>query len=234
MKITKPFLVASVLIVTLSGCTSFDSLTTDIANGLNGSSNNAQTAPNTTGSTIVADGKTPELTEGPYYLSGNFTRKDITAGQEGLAQEITFLVTDTNGKPITDAKVDLWHANALGVYSGVEGNSDTFLRGSQTTNSEGYVTFKTIFAGWYGGRTVHYHVKVWRAGQQVLTTQFFVTKEDSDKVYTTYAPYKSKGLQDTTNEQDQIASSVGTALSGLTLKNEFAADSVKSTANIVL
>jgi protocatechuate 3,4-dioxygenase beta subunit len=233
MKITKPFVVATFLVVTLTGCASFDSLTSDIANGLNGSSN-SQSSTSTTETTATADGATPELTEGPYYLSGNFTRKDITAGQEGLAQEITFLVTDSNGKPITDAKVDLWHANALGEYSGVEGNTDTFLRGTQTTNSEGYVTFKTIFAGWYGGRTVHYHVKVWRAGQQVLTTQYFVTQEDADKVYSTYAPYTAKGLQDTTNEQDQIASSVGTALSGLTFKNEFAADSVKSTANIVL
>lgn len=234
MKITKPFVVATFLVVSLTGCASFDSLTTDLANGLNGSSNNSQTAPKVSDATVVADGKTPELTEGPYYLSGNFTRKDITAGQEGLAQEITFMVTDANGKPITDAKVDIWHANALGVYSGVEGNTDTFLRGTQTTNSEGYVTFKTIFAGWYGGRTVHYHVKVWRAGQQVLTTQYFVTKADADKVYTNYAPYKSKGLQDTTNEQDQIASSAGAALTALTFKNEFAADSVKSTANIVL
>lgn len=233
MKITKPFVVATFLVVTLSGCASFDSLTTDIANGLNGS-NNSQSSANNSEATVTAAGATPEVTEGPYYLSGNFTRKDITAGQEGLAQEITFLVTDANGKPITDAKVDIWHANALGVYSGVEGNTDTFLRGTQTTNSEGYVTFKTIFSGWYGGRTVHYHVKVWRAGQQVLTTQFFVSKEDADKVYSTYAPYTQKGLQDTTNEQDQIASALGSALESVTFKNEFAADSVKSTANIVL
>lgn len=231
MKITKPFVVATFLVVTLTGCASFDSVTSDIANELNGSSNSQRSTRTTE---TPAGGATPELTEGPYYLSGNFTRKDITAGQEGLAQEITFLVTDSNGKPITDAKVDIWHANALGEYSGVEGNTDTFLRGTQTTNSEGYVTFKTIFAGWYGGRTVHYHVKVWRAGQQVLTTQYFVTKEDADKVYATFAPYTSKGLQDTTNEQDQIASSAGTALSGLTFKNEFAADKVLSTANIVL
>lgn len=231
MKITKPFIVATVLVVSLSGCAAFDTATTEIANGLNGSSSNAQTSES---NTVVADGQTPELTEGPYYLSGNFTRKDITAGQDGLAQEIIFLVTDANGKPITDAKVDIWHANALGVYSGVEGNTDTFLRGTQTSNSEGYVTFKTIFSGWYGGRTVHYHVKVWRAGQQVLTTQFFVSKADADKVYTNYEPYLQRGVQDTTNEQDQIASSVGDAISVLTFKNEFAADKVLSTANIVL
>ena len=185
---------------------------------------------------------TPSLTEGPYYISGNFKRQNITEGQTGLAQTVKFRVVDTNGKPIVGATVDLWHANGLGQYSGVsdprEGcaacANQTFLRGSQVSDKNGYVTFKTIFAGWYGGRTVHYHVKVWRSGQQVLTTQFFVTKADSDKVYKTYAPYKSKGLQDTTNATDNIARSLGSKLTAVTFKNVFTAKAVTSTGQIVI
>lgn len=186
---------------------------------------------------------TKSLTEGPYYLDGDFVRSDITEGQTGLAQNLTFTVVDTNGKVLKGVRVDLWHANALGQYSGVtdprEGcatcGDATFLRGTQTTNAAGKVTFKTIFAGWYPGRTVHYHVKVWKGSTQVLTTQYFVTAADSAKVYKNYCPYKTKGLQNTSNAQDQIASSLGTAgLKANTLKNAIAAKKVTSTAKIVI
>ena len=186
---------------------------------------------------------TGSLTEGPYYLSGNFVRSDITEGQTGLVQNLTFTVVDTKGTPLKGVRVDIWHANALGQYSGVsdpkEGcatcASKTFLRGTQTTNSAGKVTFKTIFAGWYPGRTVHYHVKVWKGSTQVLTTQYFVTSADSAKVYKSYAPYTSKGLQNTSNAQDMIANSLGASgLAANTLKNTFANKKVTSTAKIVI
>lgn len=186
---------------------------------------------------------TASLTEGPYYVAGNFVRSDITEGQTGLIQNLTFTVVNTKGVPQKGVRVDIWHANALGQYSGVTGPKEgcttcgdkTFLRGTQTTNAAGKVTFKTIFAGWYPGRTVHYHVKVWRGSTQVLTTQYFVSSADSAKVFTAYSPYKTKGLQNTSNAQDQIASSLGTAgLAANTLKNNFAAKKVTSTAKIVL
>lgn len=185
---------------------------------------------------------TPSLTEGPYYLSGNFKRQNITEGVAGLAQTLTFQVVDLNGKAISGATVDLWHANALGQYSGVSDPREgcatcadkTFLRGSQVSDKNGNVTFKTVFPGWYGGRTVHYHVKVWRGGKQVLTTQYFVTKADADKVYKNFTPYTTKGLQDTTNSSDNIARSIGSKLSSVTLKNIFSSKSVKSSAKIVL
>lgn len=186
---------------------------------------------------------TQSLTEGPYYVAGNFVRTDITEGQTGLVQNLTFTVVNTKGTPLKGVRVDVWHANALGQYSGVtdprEGcatcGDKTFLRGTQTTNAAGKVTFKTIFAGWYPGRTVHYHVKVWKGATQVLTTQYFVTAADSAKVFTSIGPYKTKGLQNTSNAQDQIASSLGTAgLAANSLKNAFAAKKVTSTAKIVL
>lgn len=41
---------------------------------------------------------TKSLTEGPYYLDGDFVRAEITEGQTGLAQNLTFTVVDTKGK----------------------------------------------------------------------------------------------------------------------------------------
>lgn len=166
----------------------------------------------------------PALTEGPYYVAGDFMRSDITEGQAGMPMTFTIRVVDTNCNPIPNATVDIWHANALGQYSGVsdpkEGCADcvdkTYLRGSQVTDANGDVTFTTIFPGWYSGRTVHIHVKVWQDGQDVLTTQFFVDKATADAVYAT-ADYK--GTQDVTNEGDRIAQGVGSGLADLMWSN---------------
>lgn len=61
---------------------------------------------------------------------------------------------------------DVWNANATGVYSGLvaDGNGNendtsnydtTFLRGISKADSDGVVTFETIFPGHYSGRTNH-------------------------------------------------------------------------------
>jgi protocatechuate 3,4-dioxygenase beta subunit len=54
--------------------------------------------------------------------------------------------------------VDVWHCDALGVYSGVrdfrfDTSGQKFLRGYQTTDERGEVRFLTIYPGWYVGRT---------------------------------------------------------------------------------
>jgi protocatechuate 3,4-dioxygenase beta subunit len=45
---------------------------------------------------------------------------------------------------LSDAAVEIWHADAAGVYSGVPGNSGNFLRGVQRTNASGVARFDTI------------------------------------------------------------------------------------------
>lgn len=67
-------------------------------------------------------------------------------------------------KPIANGAVDIWHCDAGGTYSGVSGNSGRFLRGIQKTNAKGVASFDTIYPGWYQGRTVHIHVKVYVGG----------------------------------------------------------------------
>lgn len=120
---------------------------------------------------------TPELTEGPYYLPLELIRQDITEGQPGLPLRLRVAVVDlANGGcvPLPDAAVDIWHCDAQGYYSGVEGNpggnasseagagaaAGTFLRGIQLTDADGAAEFQTIYPGWYSGRTVHIHMKV--------------------------------------------------------------------------
>ena len=110
-------------------------------------------------------------------------------------------VVDTSCNPIPNAKVDIWHTNASGKYSGVNGNSEKFLRGSQVTNTQGKATFTSIFPGWYPGRVMHIHVKVWRNGQDVFTSQFFAKDSQVAQIYKSGA-YANRGAQQTNMAND--------------------------------
>jgi protocatechuate 3,4-dioxygenase beta subunit len=60
-------------------------------------------------------------------------------------------------KPLEGARVDVWQANALGVYSATD---TSWLRGWQPTSNWGTADFDTIFPGNYAGRNVHTHAAV--------------------------------------------------------------------------
>src|SRR3954464_9786210 len=91
------------------------------------------------GSAAVAQGLvqcvlTPELTEGPFYVSGEKLRQNITEGKPGTPLTLQLKVLNARTcKAIEKATVDIWHCDAAGVYSGaVAGNAGTnFLRGLQ-------------------------------------------------------------------------------------------------------
>jgi len=113
----------------------------------------------------------PEMTEGPYYVAADAKiRKDIRGGVPGTPLALKLGVANVaTCKPIAGAAVDIWHADAGGVYSDEQQNNtvgQTFLRGVQPTNASGIAAFTTIYPGWYQGRTVHIHVKVARRRQR--------------------------------------------------------------------
>jgi protocatechuate 3,4-dioxygenase beta subunit len=149
---------------------------------------------------------TPELTEGPFYFDVDRIRSDITEDREGTPLRVALRVRDAGScEPIENAVVDIWHCDALGSYSGFDDQPDrtTYLRGAQVTNGDGVVQFRTIYPGWYPGRTVHIHAKVHLDNQTVLTTQLFTTREYDDKVFAR-APYTEDPGRDTFNEDDGI------------------------------
>jgi protocatechuate 3,4-dioxygenase beta subunit len=146
----------------------------------------------------------PELTEGPYYLPNERIRRDITEGKPGTPLQLRLTVVNASScKPIRGAAVDIWHADASGVYSGVAGNTGTFLRGIQKTDRTGLAVFDTIYPGWYQGRAVHIHVKVHLGGNVLHTGQLFFPDALSDQVYRA-APYKARGNPDTPDDADAI------------------------------
>ncbi|KAF1353011.1 extracellular dioxygenase-like protein [Lizonia empirigonia] len=112
----------------------------------------------------------PETTEGPYWVSGEYVRQDITDGNPGVPLTFDVQVIDTRTcEPVLQVALEAWHCNSTGVYGGVvaggKGNTaDTsnlnniMFRGIQFSNENGILQFDTTFPGHYTGRTTHIHV----------------------------------------------------------------------------
>jgi protocatechuate 3,4-dioxygenase beta subunit len=150
---------------------------------------------------------TPEQTEGPYFLEGDKVRRDIRAGRPGVPLTLHATVVDVSScRPIKGAAVDIWHCDGLGVYSGVAAQNTVgkrFLRGIQRTNANGLAIFKTIYPGWYGGRTVHIHVRVYLGGSVIHTGQLYFPEKVTDAVYKR-SPYRRRPNRDTRNATDFV------------------------------
>jgi protocatechuate 3,4-dioxygenase beta subunit len=149
---------------------------------------------------------TPEQTEGPYYIGNEALRRNITEGRPGTQLLLrAFVVNASTCKPIKGAAVDIWHADAGGVYSGFGSGAAnrTFMRGIQRTNAKGLALFRTVYPGWYQGRTVHIHVKVHLGGNVLHTGQLYFPDTVTDAVYRK-APYASRPNRDVRNAGDSI------------------------------
>lgn len=79
---------------------------------------------------------------------------------------------------------------------------ETFLRGRQTTDAADMVEFRTIYPGWYPGRTVHIHAIVHTASE-TFTSQLYFPDPVSDEVLAT-EPYADRPGRDTNNDTDTI------------------------------
>lgn len=176
---------------------------------------------------------TPEQEEGPYYRRLSLERQDIIEDRPGVPLRLQITVRDSGCVPIPNAVVDVWHCDALGTYSwyaaaaelNAHGTGEagfgidlhvcagaglapgTFLRGWQRSDSEGVCQFRTIYPGWYPGRAVHIHVKVY-AGAGVLTSQLYFPDEVTDETHR-LAPYRERPHRDSRNADDVIFRDAG-------------------------
>lgn len=161
---------------------------------------------------------TPETTAGPFYLDPRLVRAGIAEGMPGTPLALGLQVVDADCRPIAGARVDVWHCDAAGNYSGYarqgsdrteDTRGETFMRGTQFTDARGVVGFRTVWPGWYRGRTPHVHYKVFLDDRTLLTSQLFFPDGASERVYAG-APYRARaGGQDTTNATDGIARRAG-------------------------
>lgn len=192
---------------------------------------------------------TEETTEGPYYLDYDKYRSDITEGRPGVPLALRIRVVDAeNCRPLRNVAVDIWHCDALGIYSSYEKSSSgggapgggtpptgtppgtptgappggghaepdsdtTYLRGFQMTDRHGWVTFKTVFPGWYRGRAVHIHSKVhvdgtfkdgaYNGGTTCHTGQLYFSEQAIEAV-AHLDPYATNETERTPNAEDGI------------------------------
>jgi protocatechuate 3,4-dioxygenase beta subunit len=161
---------------------------------------------------------TPAETEGPFFVDERLRRSDLTTGTSRdavihgtpLVLQLTVSrVTDGSCVPLAGALVDVWHADALGVYSDEQALSsagERFLRGYQVTDRTGTVRFTTIYPGWYQGRTAHVHFKIRTSpasSRAEFTSQLYFEDATTDAVFRG-RPYATRGRRDTTNASDSL------------------------------
>ena len=157
---------------------------------------------------------TPRSTEGPYYFDPRLERADITEGRPGLPLRAKLRIVDAQCRPLGGARVDVWHADAGGLYSGYRRQGDdgrlstegaTFMRGTQRADGSGMVAFDTVYPGWYPGRTAHIHFKVFLDARSVLTGQLYFPEAFNENVYNSIAAYQGRRSSRTTsNENDPL------------------------------
>jgi protocatechuate 3,4-dioxygenase beta subunit len=204
-------------LVDLLGCSGSDE--TGAAAGSTGTSGSGTTGTQSSGSSCA---QIPDETAGPYpdktgmISNSQFFRRDITEGKTGLPLTLTFTVVNVSSscQPIAGANVEIWHCDKDGVYSeygGQPGVADqsgtTFLRGVQTTDANGQVTFTTIYPGWYQGRVTHVHIQVFLNGSTTAskTTQMAFPDAVNTAVYGQNALY-TKGQNSMTDSTDMVFS----------------------------
>lgn len=155
---------------------------------------------------------TPRAIEGPLYVPG----APLSKGEAWLSEDSTskgevFVmegrVLDTDGKPVANALMDVWHANEVGGYSHFfPGLKDFELRRRIETDAQGRYRFRSVLPpgyaippnsptselfealGRHGHRPAHVHFFVVAPGLRTLTTQINVpgdTYLDDDFAFAT-------------------------------------------------
>jgi protocatechuate 3,4-dioxygenase beta subunit len=166
---------------------------------------NTTTTSTTTGTNSTC-AVTPTETIGPYPSLADFFRSDIREGKSGTQLTLTIKVVAASAScaPVSGANVEIWHVDAAGNYSqyGTQ-TTQTFLRGIQTTNSSGEVTFTTIYPGWYQGRATHIHVEVTINGVSRKATQIAFPESVNNSVHRS-GVYASRGSNPMSNASDGI------------------------------
>lgn len=166
--------------------------------------------------------ETPSETAGPYptpstISTSTLVRSDITENsQAGIPLTLTITLLGTSSCAALGAgyRIDIWHCNKRGYYSaysgqpGIDGTQnttgETWLRGIQYTDSNGQVTFTSIYPGWYTPRATHIHVQVYDASNNLLLTTQLAFPDSTNTTVNNY--YNTSGTNSFTNATDMVFS----------------------------
>ena len=194
--------------------------------GCGGGGSDAGTSTVSTGSTGTTGSCSviPEETAGPYPGDGSnsngsgvtnalalsgIVRSDIrscigtasgTAGGVPLTLTIDLVNTNSSCADLSGYAIYLWHCDREGRYSLYSASivNENYLRGVQSTGSDGTVTFTTIFPGCYDGRMPHMHFEVYPSASaatsyanKIKTSQIAFPTDVCTTVYSTASGYSS-------------------------------------------
>lgn len=160
----------------------------------------------------------PTETKGPFPIKtpAQLVQSSIISDRTGVALQVVLTIQNKNNScaTLSGVLVDIWHCDKDGNYSeyggtGMQSTDYTgvhFLRGRQTTDANGQVSFLSIFPGWYSGRAPHIHVEVLSAsGSSLLVTQIAFPESTAQTVYAS-SLYSAHGQADTKNANDNVFS----------------------------
>lgn len=158
-----------------------------------------------------------ETTAGPCTTATTIDRKDVSEGLGGLPLRLALLVVDADTcEPVAGARVEIWHTQRTGVYSGVTPNpqmcygkdpsaaQSMYFRGIQTAGADGRVDFDTCFPGWYNGRAIHIHFRVYNGDDVFVVSQLFFTDELNAEIFASHPEYQEFGQPNTVSTNDNI------------------------------
>ncbi|KUJ60274.1 intradiol ring-cleavage dioxygenase [Flavobacteriaceae bacterium CRH] len=160
----------------------------------------------------------PAETKGPFPIKtpSQLVLENIKSDRIGVALLINLTIENQSKDcaPLEGVLVDVWHCDKDGNYSEYGGTSMQqtdyttvhFLRGRQTSDVNGNISFISIFPGWYQGRAPHVHVEVLTSGgSSLLVTQIAFPENVSSEVYSS-TNYAAHGQADTANTKDNVFS----------------------------
>ena len=132
--------------------------------------------------------RTPWQGEGPFYpdIIPEDTDNDLvkigdsSVEAEGKIFILNGMLVNLESQPLKGVSIEIWQTDKNGVYL----HSGSFARdimdkkfqgfGRTKTDRNGLFFFRTIVPTAYSGRTPHIHMKLWREGKNVLTTQLYI------------------------------------------------------------
>lgn len=151
---------------------------------------------------------TPQLTTGPFFpltrpedQDWDLTRVPGGAGvAQGVLMELRGRVTTEAGRPLPDARLDVWQTNGLGRYHHPSDETgapwDPNFQGSAVirTDAQGDYRLRTVVPLPYERRQRHIHFDV-RGRNRMLITQMFFPGEPNEQD-TLYPALRSAVLQE--------------------------------------
>lgn len=189
-----------------------------------------------TGSSVASCVTYASETNGPYPADGTNTssgaysnvvtqsafqrsdiRSSVDSGTTAVGTKMTFTITlaDVNNScaALSGYVIYMWHCNAAGKYSLYDVPAEDYLRGLQTTDANGQVTFTTIVPGTYNGRFPHIHFEVYSSitnasnGRSArLISQFALPKDVLAQIYAADPSYTGSiaALNNTSLNSDNV------------------------------